>query len=1027
MTTPDLRRRSRPPLLVLLTTLLIVASGLVLPSVATAAPTQGTVSGATLSWGIKASFRSYVTGPIAHGSASLLGTTTGTYVWSGGTGDAAADGSTADVSFGVGNGVHFRGHAMNGVDALDLAFTNPRVQVTSASTADLYLDVHGREFAGTTTVGEEFSLSGVHFATVALPSATVESGTITWANASATLTEAGAQAFGGFYPAGTALDPLTLTLPVSVPAAATTTSLATSASNVKSGESVTLTATVAPAEAAGTVTFSTDAGALADPVVVENGAAVLATDKLPEGVNAITASFTPTDAASYLPSSQVATVTVETAAPEPEPEPEWEPKIQVFLADGVTPVGDRAVYAGDTLVVKGSGFDPAANVGGRGVPIPNTLPQGTYAVFGHFAQDWRPSQDKPSSGRKVGSQGWVLTEGTVEQIPPAFQDAVREQWVPLSSEGEFTWTVKLAAPSETVDGGRYGVYTYGAGGVKNADQELAVPLNYHGKRPPAVAVTDGEDTVSIAKPGDTVRFAASALEPGQSVRFEVHSDPVVVGTVTADDSGAAEVEWTVPENFPTGQHEVRVFSADAGVDAEPLARQSFTVQATAAPVDRCLQLGAELRWGVKASFRQYVAGPIAHGSISLLGSTGQSPDGRFVWSGGAGKADTAGGGVDVAFGTGNGVRFRGHRMGDVDALDLAFTNPRVVVTSATTAQLRLDVKGREFAGTDSAGSPFERSNVHFADLTLPGPSVSGATRTWTDAAAKLTADGAAAFGGFYEPGTELDPVTVSVTSRGEVDCDDITGPTTGSGETPTSPNGGTSTTGGGQIVPAAAAAAGGSAEKCVARRVTGGKLTWGVKESFRTYLQGTIAKGSYSGGTFTAAGGAVNPDASGIGRANFSGAFTATGHGGKLNFSLSSPSVHITGPTTAVLHAHVKATNTKGESAVDGTVAFANLSFGRAAVEGDTLSVSGASATLTGSGAQAFAGFYEPGTALDPVSFTVSLGSEVPCDSSTDPKAASKLPKTGADVDPSAAALALVTLLAGAAVLARRRQVLARH
>lgn len=1020
-------------MLVLLTALLVLASGLVLPSAASAAPTQGTVVGATLDWGIKTSFRSYVTGPIAHGSATLLGTTTGTYTWSGGSGQGAGDGSAADVSFGAGNGVHFRGHATNGVDALDLAFTNPRVQVTSPGTADLFLDVQGRRFAGTTEVGDEFSINGVHFATVGLPTATVEGGTITWANASATLTEAGAQAFGGFYPAGTALDPLTLSLPVSVPAAPTTTSLVASAPTVKPGDTVTLTATVAPAEAAGVVTFSTQAGALADPVTVENGTAVLATDALAEGSHAITAAFAPADSATYLASSSTAaTVTVQTTQPDPDPDPEpaWEPQIEVFLADGVTPVGDRQVFAGDTLVVKGTGFDPEANVGGRGVPIPSTLPQGTYAVFGHFGQDWRPSQDAPSAARKIGSQGWVLTEDTVDQIPPMFQKTVRDQWIPLSPEGEFTWTAKLATPSETVDGGRYGIYTYAAGGMKNAEQELAVPLNYQGKRPPAVAVTDGEDTVSTVKPGDSLRFAASALEPGQSVRFEVHSKAIVVGAVSADETGAAEVEWTVPANFPAGQHEIRVFAADEAEQAaaEPLARQSFTVQAAAAPVDRCLQLGAELRWGVRESFRQYVSGPIALGSTSLLGSTGQAPDGRFVWSSGAGRADTAGSAVDVAFGKGNGVRFRGHRMVNGDALDLAFTNPRVVVTSATTAQLRLDVKGREFAGTESgrAGAAFERSNVHFADLTLRAPSVSGATRTWTDASATLTADGSAAFGGFYDPGAELDPVTFSVTSRGEVDCDDITGPVAGRGETPTSPNGSAGGGGQGQDVPAATAAVGGASEKCVARRVTGGSLTWGVKESFRSYVQGTIAKGSFSGGTFSATGGAVNPDASGIGRANFSGAFSATGHGGKLNFALSNPSIQITGPTTAVLHAQVKATNAKGESAVDSTVAFANLSFGRAAVQGSTLSVSGASATLTGSGAQAFAGFYEAGTALDPVSFSVALGDEVPCDSSTDPKAAS-LPTTGADLDASAAALAALTLLAGAAVLARRRRVLAHH
>src|SRR5690625_7939522 len=88
-----------------------------------------------------------------------------------------------------------------------------------------------------------------------------------------------------------------------------------------------------------------------------------------------------------------------------EPEvPVWEPAVEVFAADGVTPLEGAEVTWGDTVVVRGTGFDPAGNVGGRGRPSPSDLPQGTYVAVGTFAEQWRPSQGAPSSARSVGSQ-----------------------------------------------------------------------------------------------------------------------------------------------------------------------------------------------------------------------------------------------------------------------------------------------------------------------------------------------------------------------------------------------------------------------------------------------------------------------------------------------------------------------------------------------------------------------------------------------------------------------------------------------
>ena len=64
------------------------------------------------------------------------------------------------------------------------------------------------------------------------------------------------------------------------------------------------------------------------------------------------------------------------------------------------------------------------------------------------------------------------------------------------------------------------------------------------------------------------------------------------------------------------------------------------------------------------------------------------------------------------------------------------------------------------------GPPAESEDVRIAELettaVTPAWSTDGNTVTWSAVPATLTAEGAASFSGFYEAGTELDPVTVTV-------------------------------------------------------------------------------------------------------------------------------------------------------------------------------------------------------------------------------------------------------------------------
>jgi hypothetical protein len=96
---------------------------------------------------------------------------------------------------------------------------------------------------------------------------------------------------------------------------ATTTTLATSPpSPVAQGTPVTLTATVTPATAAGTVQFKDGANNLGNPVTVSNGTASGTTSTLISGTHQLTAVFTPTDPNSFSASTSPAVTMVITGA-----------------------------------------------------------------------------------------------------------------------------------------------------------------------------------------------------------------------------------------------------------------------------------------------------------------------------------------------------------------------------------------------------------------------------------------------------------------------------------------------------------------------------------------------------------------------------------------------------------------------------------------------------------------------------------------------------------------------------------------
>ncbi|SDD07062.1 HtaA domain-containing protein [Glycomyces harbinensis] len=158
----------------------------------------------SIDWGVKESFRSYVTGPIAGGAIAVedgaVQNTDGTFTFGGVTGVNDLPGQEIDAQ--STGGVHFTGHH----GQLDMLIENVRtVTDTISYTGALYADV--------TSSGVFFD--DVHFGDIdASGSWTWIDGYTTLTDAPVTLTADGAEAFAGFYEAGQALDPVTVAVEI---------------------------------------------------------------------------------------------------------------------------------------------------------------------------------------------------------------------------------------------------------------------------------------------------------------------------------------------------------------------------------------------------------------------------------------------------------------------------------------------------------------------------------------------------------------------------------------------------------------------------------------------------------------------------------------------------------------------------------------------------------------------------------------------------------------------------------------------
>uniref|UniRef100_A0AAU2VA53 HtaA domain-containing protein n=1 Tax=Streptomyces sp. NBC_00003 TaxID=2903608 RepID=A0AAU2VA53_9ACTN len=364
--------------------------------------------------------------------------------------------------------------------------------------------------------------------------------------------------------------------------------------------------------------------------------------------------------------------------------------------------------------------------------------------------------------------------------------------------------------------------------------------------------------------------------------------------------------------------------------------------------------GGRLDWGIKSSFQSYVTGSVAHGSWILTGGSATVGGSQFRFHSATGAYDPDSGDFRSAFS--GGVHFTGHpKPGGGNELDLTIARPSVRIENGK-GTLHADMTSK----AKGSGQVTTQSQVPLASLALAGINLKGGSTpiALDNIPATLTSQGAAAFAGYYPAGTALDPVSLSVDTEGAPEASNSPSPRASS----------------------SAEASGGFADAAV---------DWGVRRTFREYVNGSVAQGRWTVSAGARDGGALFRFPSGKGAydepkgtldATFAGAVRFTGK--QLDITLDRIAVKVADGTGTL--------SAGGRPLVTFAAQRAQLT-----PKGGLVSIAEAPAKLTAEGAGLFGGMYPVGTEMDPVSLAVAV----------DPKA--KLPAlpdlgSGASATPSA-------------------------
>lgn len=415
-----------------------------------------------------------------------------------------------------------------------------------------------------------------------------------------------------------------------------------------------------------------------------------------------------------------------------------------------------------------------------------------------------------------------------------------------------------------------------------------------------------------------------------------------------------------------------------------------------------------LSWDIRESFLKYLTG-FAHGSVNVEGMEKTAAGGfKYTQASGVYNPETKTGQINFA-GT---AEFTGHN----GQLKSTIKNMRLVVVNG---------KGTLVADVDALtrdGKSVSKTGLAIAEVDLSGASVKDGVFSAQNAAVALTTEGSdVLFAGQYRGADNtMAPLsfsvklseqtaenTVEVPRVSESKSSDNKGSENGSSDNSSSNSSGNSGANGsgsnGSAGTSGSVSNGGSSSNgsvsnnpaqpvCVPvtrtrevqeqgasdGTIKSANLGWGVRDSFRNYVRGGIANGSwelngtsYSSDAFNWSNG-TGTFKGGKGSISFSGSVRFTGHHGILDTTIANPRLEING-NSGTLYATMNSNDSSGKATNYGEVALLKVDLSGLQSSADAVSVNGAATTLTAEGAKAFAGFYEAGKDMAPLSFSAAI------------------------------------------------------
>lgn len=506
---------------------------------------------------------------------------------------------------------------------------------------------------------------------------------------------------------------------------------------------------------------------------------------------------------------------------------------------------------------------------------------------------------------------------------------------------------------------------------------------------------------------DALSFSATIVTkeaPAPAPSTEPSAEPTAAPTAEPS---------TEPSSAPTTEAPKPAEPTSAAPSVAPTSAAPSSPAATTEPkreekVTGNVVESGTLSWDIRESFLKYLTS-FAHGSVNVDGLEKTAAGGlKYTQASGVYNPETKTGQINFA-GT---AEFTGHN----GQLKSTIKNMRLVVVNG---------KGTLVADVDALtrdGKSISKTGLAIAEVDLSGASVKDGVFSAQNAAVALTDEGSEVlFAGQYRGSDNaMAPLsfsvklseqtaenTVEVPRVSENKSSESSSSENKGSENNSSDNGSSNSTGNsgsnGSAGTSGSVSNGGSSSNgsvsnnpaqpvCVPvtrtrevqeqgasdGTIKSANLGWGVRDSFRNYVRGGIANGSwelngtsYSSDAFNWSNG-TGTFKGGKGSISFSGSVRFTGHHGILDTTIANPRLEING-NTGTLYATMNSNDSSGKATNYGEVALLKVNLSGLQSSADAVSVNGAATTLTAEGAKAFAGFYEAGKDMAPLSFSAAI------------------------------------------------------